>query len=85
MHEDAGRVEHGLEAARGSGQRRKDGVHGVRGCDLAVPDALLDLLDDVLEQPAAQPLTRLRQARVGEQRVGARHLPPRVVAHRYAA
>ena len=67
------------------GQRGEDGVDGVRRRDLAVPDPLLHLLDGVLDQAAAQPLAGLGQPRVGEQRVGARHVPPGVGAHRYAA
>ena len=84
MHQDAGGVEHRLEAARGRGQRREDGVHGVGGRDLAVPDPLLHPLDGALHQAATQPLAGRGQLRVGEQGVGARHLPTGI-AHRYAA
>jgi hypothetical protein len=85
VHQHAGRVEHRLQAARGSRQSDEDGVDGVRGRDLAVPDPLLHLLDDILDQAAAEALPRLRQPRIGEQGVGTRHVPPRVGAHRHAA
>jgi hypothetical protein len=84
VHQDAGGVEHRLEAPRGAGQGREDRVHGVGGRDLAVPDALLHPLDGALDQAAPQPLARRGQLRVGEQKVGARHLPAGI-AHRYAA
>jgi hypothetical protein len=56
----------------------------VRRCDLAVPDALLHPLDGVLHQAAAEALAGRGQLRIGEQGVGARHLPAGI-AHRCAA
>jgi hypothetical protein len=84
VYEDAGRVQDRPQAARGRRQRREDGVHGVRRRELAVPDALLHPLDGVLHQPAAEALAGRGQLRIGEQGVGARHLPA-WIAHRCAA
>jgi hypothetical protein len=84
VHQDPGGVEHRPQAACGRGQRGQHGVDGVRRGDLAVADALLDPLDGVLDQPAAQPLAGRGQLRIGEQDVGAGHLPAGI-AHRYAA
>ncbi len=90
VHQHAGGVEHRLQAARCRGERGEDGVDGVGRGDLAGPDPLLDPLDGVLDQGATQPGTRLGQPVVGQQGVGARHLPPRVrvsgaLAHRDGA
>jgi hypothetical protein len=85
VHEDAGRVEHRPEAAGGRRQGGEDGADGVGRRDLARADPLLHPLDHALHQAAAQPLPRRRELRVGEQRIGARHLPARVVDHRWAA
>jgi hypothetical protein len=85
VHEDAGRVEHRAQAAGRRRQGGQDGGDGVGGGQRAGADALLDVLDGGLDQVAAQPVGGGGELRIGQQRVGAGHAPPRVGACRLGA
>ena len=78
VHQHPGRVDHRGQRGGPRGQLGDGRVGDLLGGDLPVPGLLLGAAYRRLDQGAAQPAFGLREARIGQQQVRARHVAPAI-------